>query len=164
VTHRRIFSEKTCTTMRELLTKSIKDAKTSTVRLDGIDVAGKTGTSRKPNANGRGYSPNVFTSFVGFFPAQAPKVLIMVVVDSPQMAEAWGSTVAGPIFHNIAEETVSYLGLNPIKVVHHENLPVAMEIPAAKPTTSPTSLPAQNLPPVPSIQSQSAVTKRMMNH
>jgi cell division protein FtsI (penicillin-binding protein 3) len=164
VTHRRIFSEKTCATMRELLTKSIKDAKTSTVRLEGIDVAGKTGTSRKPNANGRGYSPNVFTSFVGFFPAQAPKVLIMVVVDSPQMAEAWGSTVAGPIFHNIAQETVSYLGLNPIKTVHHENLPVAMEVPAAKPTTSPTSLPAQNLPPVPSIPSQSAITQRMMNH
>lgn len=126
VTHRRIFTEKTCATMRELLTKSIKDAKTSTVRLDGIDVAGKTGTSRKPNANGRGYSPNVFTSFVGFFPAQAPKVLIMVVVDSPQMAEAWGSTVAGPIFKNIADETVSYLGLKPVKIVHKEAGPVAV--------------------------------------
>jgi cell division protein FtsI (penicillin-binding protein 3) len=118
VTHRRIFSEKTCSVMRELLTRSIKEAKTSTVRLEGVDVAGKTGTSRKPNAKGRGYSPNVFTSFVGFFPAQNPKVLIMVVVDSPQMAEAWGSTVAGPIFKNIAEETVSYLGLNADKIAH----------------------------------------------
>jgi cell division protein FtsI (penicillin-binding protein 3) len=131
VTHRRIFTEKTCATMRELLTKSIKDAKTSTVRLDGIDVAGKTGTSRKPNANGRGYSPNVFTSFVGFFPAQSPKVLIMVVVDSPQMAEAWGSTVAGPIFKNIADETVSYMGLKPVKIVRKE---------AASTTPAPTSV------------------------
>lgn len=120
VTHRRIFTEKTCATMKELLAKSIRDAKTSTVRLEGIDVAGKTGTSRKPNANGRGYSPNVYTSFVGFFPVQAPKVLIMVVVDSPQMAEAWGSTVAGPIFKNIAEETVSYMGLKPVKIVRKE--------------------------------------------
>lgn len=126
VSHRRIFSEQTCTTMRELLTRSIKEAKTSTVRLEGIDVAGKTGTSRKPNPNGRGYSPNVFTSFVGFFPAQSPKVLMMVVVDSPQMAEAWGSTVAGPIFKAVAEETVGYLGLRPVKI--------ASEAPAAKPS------------------------------
>ncbi len=116
VTHRRLFSEKTCTDMRDLLTKSIQDAASSTVRLETVAVAGKTGTSRKPNPNGHGYSPNVFTSFVGFFPAQAPRVLVMVVVDSPHMAEAWGSTVAGPIFHNIAEETVSYLGLNPAKI------------------------------------------------
>jgi cell division protein FtsI (penicillin-binding protein 3) len=120
VTHRRIFTEKTCADMRELLTRSIREAKTSTVRLDSVEVAGKTGTSRKPNPNGRGYSPNIFTSFVGFFPAQAPKVLIMVVVDSPQMAESWGSTVAGPIFKNIAEETVSYLGLNASKVTSHK--------------------------------------------
>lgn len=116
VTHRRIFSEKTCADMRELLTRSIKEAKTSTVRLEGVDVAGKTGTSRKPNASGIGYSSDVYTSFVGFFPAQSPKVLIMVVVDSPNMAESWGSTVAGPIFRNIAQETVSYLGLNAAKI------------------------------------------------
>ncbi len=113
VTHRRIFSAKTASEMTTLLTRSIREAKTSTVRLDSMDVAGKTGTSRKPNANGRGYSPNIFTSFVGFFPAQSPKVLIMVVMDSPKMAESWGSTVAGPVFKNIAEETISYMGLNP---------------------------------------------------
>ena len=122
VNHRRIFSEQTCADMRMLLTRSIQEAKTSTVRLTGVTVAGKTGTSRKPNANGRGYSPNVFTSFVGFFPAQAPKVLMMVVIDSPQMAEAWGSTVAGPIFRNIAEETVGYLGLNTDKIRRRKTL------------------------------------------
>lgn len=118
VTHRRIFSPHTCAVMTELLTRSIQEAKTSTVRLEGVEVAGKTGTSRKPNPNGRGYSPNVFTSFVGFFPAKQPKILMMVVVDSPQMAEAWGSTVAGPIFRNIAQETVSYLGINADKIAH----------------------------------------------
>lgn len=125
VTHRRIFSPKTCAIMTDLLTRSIQDAKTSTVRLEGVEVAGKTGTSRKPNPNGRGYSPNVFTSFVGFFPAKQPKVLMMVVVDSPQMAESWGSTVAGPIFRNIAQETVSYLGLNADKIAHGSTLHAA---------------------------------------
>ena len=132
VTHRRIFTPKTCAIMTDLLTRSIKEAKTSTVRLEGIDVAGKTGTSRKPNPNGRGYSPNVFTSFVGFFPAQNPKVLMMVVVDSPQMAEAWGSTVAGPIFKNIADETVSYLGLNADKIAHGGALGAPSRMPPAR--------------------------------
>lgn len=116
VTHRRIFSPKTCFELRDILVASIRDAKTSTVRIEGVDVAGKTGTSRKPNAGGRGYSNNLYTSFVGFFPAQNPKVLMMVVIDSPQMAEAWGSTVAGPIFKEIAKETISYLGLNTVKM------------------------------------------------
>ena len=116
VAHRTIFSPKTCEEMRILLTRSIAEAKTSTVRLDTVEVAGKTGTSRKPNANGRGYSPDIYTSFVGYFPAKNPRVLMMVVLDSPHMAEAWGSTVAGPIFKNIAEETVSYLGLSPAKM------------------------------------------------
>jgi len=154
VTHRRIFTEKTCATMTELLTKSIKDAKTSTVRLEGIDVAGKTGTSRKPNANGRGYSPNVFTSFVGFFPAQAPKVLIMVVVDSPQMAEAWGSTVAGPIFHNIAEETVSYMGLKPVNI-GHSTTPTG----AKAATTTPVAVAVNPAPKVSAPALKTAQTK-----
>ncbi len=107
----RVISKATAKTITEILVESIQTAKTSTVRLEGINVAGKTGTSRKPKENGRGYDSSVFTSFVGFFPAEAPKVLIMVVVDSPAVGEAWGSTVAGPIFKAIAEETVSYLGL-----------------------------------------------------
>jgi cell division protein FtsI (penicillin-binding protein 3) len=146
VTHRRIFSEKTCATMRELLTRSIKEAKTSTVRLEGVDVAGKTGTSRKPNPNGRGYSPNIFTSFVGFFPAENPKVLMMVVVDSPHMAEAWGSTVAGPIFKNIADETVSYLGLNAAKIAHRgasQSSPHPLDINTAQTTTHPMAAPGK---------------------
>ncbi len=116
VDRRRVFSPETAQTVTELLTESIQSAKTSTVRIEGMEVAGKTGTSRKPKENGRGYEANVFTSFVGYFPAKKPQVLIMVVVDSPQMAEAWGSTVAGPIFKAIAKETISYLGLNTVKM------------------------------------------------
>ena len=113
---RRVFSETTTATMTDLLTESIQTAKTSTVRVEGMEIAGKTGTSRKPSADGRGYGSDIFTSFVGYFPARHPKVLMMVVVDSPHMAEAWGSTVAGPIFRNIAKETIGYLGLNTVKM------------------------------------------------
>ena len=109
----RVISEETSATVRGLLAKSIRQHAHSTVSLHGIEVAGKTGTSRKPNANGQGYSDDLFTSFVGFFPAEQPKALVVVVIDSPQMAESWGSTVAGPIFKNIADQMLPYLGLRP---------------------------------------------------
>lgn len=107
----RVLSEGTARTVTDLLSESIATAETSTVRLADVAVAGKTGTSRKPSLDGRGYSDEVFTSFVGYFPAEDPQVLVLVLVDSPQITEAWGSTVAGPIFKAIAEETVAYLGL-----------------------------------------------------
>lgn len=116
VKQRRVLSEKTSKTITNLLATSIETASTSTVRLKGFRVAGKTGTSRKPKENGRGYDSTLFTSFVGYFPAEDPRLLVMVVVDSPGIGEAWGSTVAGPIFTAIAEETISYMGMKPVKI------------------------------------------------
>jgi cell division protein FtsI (penicillin-binding protein 3) len=109
IVQRRVLSPKTCQAMTDLLLASIERQKNATVKVTGVAVAGKTGTSRKPAT--KGYSNNVFTSFVGYFPARNPQVLMMVVVDSPKVAEAWGSTVAGPIFQRIATETVRYLGI-----------------------------------------------------
>lgn len=113
ITRRRVISSQTAQTVTELLAESIETAQTSTVRLDGFRLAGKTGTSRKPLENGKGYSSELFTSFVGYFPAEDPRVLMMVVVDSPSTGNAWGSTVAGPIFKDIATQTIGYLGLQP---------------------------------------------------
>jgi cell division protein FtsI (penicillin-binding protein 3) len=110
---RRVFSPQTASALTHILVQSIDAPKQSTVRLDGYELAGKTGTSRKPNAQGTGYTNDVYTSFVGYFPARHPEALIMVVIDSPKMGEAWGSTVAGPIFKEIAEETIRYLDIKP---------------------------------------------------
>ncbi len=129
---RRVLSKETARTVTRLLTESIETAPNSTVKLKTLKVAGKTGTSRKPKENGRGYDNNLFTSFVGFFPAEDPQVLMMVVVDSPTIAEAWGSTVAGPIFASIAEETISYMGMKPARIA---SPPPAPKPPA--PTVSP---------------------------
>lgn len=117
VVKRRVLSEETAHTVTDLLAESIHAAPSSTVRLDGYPVAGKTGTSLKPVENGRGYSHELFTSFVGYFPANDPKVLMMVVIDNPKAGNAWGSTVAGPIFKEIALQTAGYLGLKPTRTV-----------------------------------------------
>lgn len=113
VTSHRVISPEVAQQTAKLLAQSIQNAKHSTVRIKGVPVAGKTGTSRKPNENGAGYSKDIFTSFAGFYPADKPKLTVFVVVDSPTMFDSWGSTVAGPIFKEIAGETLDYFHLRP---------------------------------------------------
>lgn len=109
---RRILSFETTKIITNILKDSISASKAEAGKVAGYYVAGKTGTSRKPNPKGSGYITGaVFTSFAGYFPADNPRVLIMVVVDNPKGAEVWGSTVAGPVFNAIAAETARYLNI-----------------------------------------------------
>ena len=56
------------------------------------------------------------TSFVGFFPASRPQVVLSVIVDDPQVpgGRAYGSSVAAPSFHHIAEQLIQYLEIKPV--------------------------------------------------
>lgn len=112
IKYRRVLSPETAKTVTGLLKESISKSKAIAGKVPGYYVAGKTGTSRKPNPNGVGYIPNcVFTSFVGYLPADNPELLVMVLVDNPKGSEVWGNTVAGPVFNSIAEEAARYLNI-----------------------------------------------------
>lgn len=54
---------------------------------------------------------NYITSFIGFFPANDPKVVIYVAIDYPKGITAYGGTVAAPIFRNIAEDAITALDI-----------------------------------------------------
>ena len=83
-------------------------------RLDHHDVAGKTGTSRKYIA-GKGYSDlHYFASFIGYFPARNPEVLISVIFDEPR-GSIYGGVVAGLVFREIGQKLSSYLDIPPSK-------------------------------------------------
>jgi len=111
---RKVLSPSTAKTLTGILKESIQASESKAGKIPGYYIAGKTGTSRKPNPNGAGYLPNqVFTSFVGYFPAKNPQVLIMVVVDNPKGVEIWGSTVAGPVFNSVATEVARILNIEP---------------------------------------------------
>ena len=74
-------------------------------------VAGKTGTAQK--AGRGGYLPGkYYASFVGFFPADAPALCILVSMDEPK-GDYYGGLTAAPVFRAIAERTAGYLGLKP---------------------------------------------------
>ncbi len=111
---RQAISPETARAMRKLLEGSVRSSKSSAGKIPNFTVAGKTGTARKPNPRGSGYLTGVvYTSFAAFFPASDPQILIMVVVDSPKGAEVWGSTVAGPVFNEVATFVTRHLNMKP---------------------------------------------------
>jgi cell division protein FtsI (penicillin-binding protein 3) len=79
----------------------------------GYRVAGKTGTAQKIDPRTGAYSSSQLVgSFVGYVPAENPRLAIVVVIDEPRV-EAWGGVVAGPVFRRIAEQVLPHLGVSP---------------------------------------------------
>lgn len=103
-------------TVTQVLTDSINGSK-SPIKMEKYNIAAKTGTSRKPNENGAGYTNKLYTSIVGYMPSSDPEVLIYVIVDSAQGGEIWGSTIAAPIFKEVSTQVVHILNLRPDKNV-----------------------------------------------
>lgn len=80
-------------------------------RLPGWRVAGKTGTAQKADAATGGYSLDKrFSSFVGFAPVDAPRVVIGVFIDEPK-GEVYGGDVAAPVFRELTEHALKARGV-----------------------------------------------------
>ncbi|HEX5656373.1 MAG TPA: penicillin-binding transpeptidase domain-containing protein [Polyangiales bacterium] len=80
--------------------------------LEGYLVAGKTGTAQKADPRG-GYADDSWTAtFVGFAPAQRPKLVVSVVIDEP-VVEHYGGLVAGPVFKRITAAALRHMGVSP---------------------------------------------------
>ncbi len=110
----RTLSEDTAEKMRKLLMQVVDDKQGTgrATRIAGYSIAGKTGTADKVE-NGR-YSGNVISSFLGFYPAENPKVIAFVLFDSPQTAH-YSSMTAVPVFKEIASGVLKYLRIPPSK-------------------------------------------------
>jgi cell division protein FtsI (penicillin-binding protein 3) len=81
--------------------------------LDGFDVAGKTGTAQKADPVRGGYSAKKrVASFVGFVPANNPRLVALVLIDEPEV-NVYGGTVAAPVFRNIAQGALRHLAVAP---------------------------------------------------
>jgi cell division protein FtsI/penicillin-binding protein 2 len=108
----RVISERTSAQLRQMLEGVLEPGGTaSSVTVPGYVLAGKTGTAQK--VEGGTYSDSRYVaSFVGFAPAQHPKLLVTVVVDEPLYVHT-GGEVAAPVFGQIAEFALPYLGISP---------------------------------------------------
>jgi len=114
VVRRHPISAQTAKALTEIMRGAVLPGGTGTLgAVPGYDVAGKTGTAQKIDPLTGGYSATrMVSSFVGFLPADDPKLAILVVVDEPQ-TEHWGGTVAAPVFQRIAAQAVRHLGIVP---------------------------------------------------
>jgi cell division protein FtsI (penicillin-binding protein 3) len=83
----------------------------------GIDVpgfrcAGKSGTAHKYDPALHGYSESKYlASFVGIAPAEAPRIVVVAMIDEPDSRDYYGASVSGPVFARVASETLRYLGV-----------------------------------------------------
>lgn len=110
----RVISEENSAIMREILLSVVNEGSGKNAYIPGYRVAGKTGTAQKYKETG-GIDPDkVVASFVGFAPADDPQVIVLFMVDEPQVAVDFGSVVAAPYVKMIMEDTLRYLGVEPI--------------------------------------------------
>ncbi len=111
---KRVISKQTARVLTNILADSIDASTSKAGKIPNYRIAGKSGTSRKPKPNGRGYLKNkLYTSFVGYLPVRNPQFVILVVIDSPNIKHNWGSTVAGPVFNSIALQAARLKGIEP---------------------------------------------------
>jgi cell division protein FtsI (penicillin-binding protein 3) len=106
---RRVISKETADLVAQMMIRVVEDENgVGRARVDGYTIAGKTGTAEIPSPTGYEANSSIVT-FVGFFPADDPQVAVLVKLDRP--TEYWGSMVAAPVFHDLAQRLIILMGI-----------------------------------------------------
>jgi cell division protein FtsI/penicillin-binding protein 2 len=109
----RVIGKETSAELRKMLEGVLGDGGTaSEVSVPGYVLAGKTGTAQKV-VDGTYSETQYIASFVGFAPADDPRLLAAVIVDDPK-GDYYGGSVAAPAFGKIAAFALPYLGIAPV--------------------------------------------------
>ena len=103
-THENICTAETSETMRYLLEKVVSEGTGKNAKIEGFSIGGKTATSQTLPRSDHKY----ISSFLGFAPADNPKVLVLVVINNPQ-GIYYGGTIAAPVAKEIFENILPYL-------------------------------------------------------
>ena len=109
----RVISEETCAKVSTILQRVVEEGTGEKARLAGYTAAGKTGTAQKIDHRTGAYSKKYYvSSFAGYAPATIPKLVILVMIDSPE-GDIYGGSVAAPVFKAVAEQSLAYLQVTP---------------------------------------------------
>jgi membrane peptidoglycan carboxypeptidase len=106
---RRPISRETARAMTHMLQAVVEDEGTGVLAASlEYPVAGKTGTAQKPSPRGGYLKDKYLASFIGFAPADDPRIVVYVGLDEPK-GYYYGGQVAAPIFREVVEKTLRYL-------------------------------------------------------
>lgn len=144
----RAVSSQTAAILRRFFSGVVDSGTGRAAQIEGISVAGKTGTAEKPDLANRRYFKNRYiASFAGFFPADSPKIVGLIALDDPQGAH-FGGEVAAPVFKRVAEKILALLS-EPLRPSQPEVEPPALLRLASSPARSglePGRCPAELVP------------------
>ena len=109
----RVITELTSAKMRMMMQGIVTEGTGKEAALNGYSSAGKTGTAQKIDAKTHTYShTQLVASFAGFAPVSAPAIAVTVVIDNPTVgASKYGGVVSAPVFAQVAQEVLEYLGV-----------------------------------------------------
>lgn len=103
---RRVISEKTSETIRNILESVVSVGSGKNAYIEGYSIGGKTATSQTLPRSANKY----ISSFIGFAPAENPQILGMCVIYDPK-GIYYGGTIAAPVVREIFDDVLPYLGI-----------------------------------------------------
>lgn len=112
VTRDNIISAATSKKVRNTLASVVTNGTGRNAYIEGYEVGGKTGTAQKVK-DGAYMEGNYILSFIGFAPANDPKIVVLVAVNNPKGVVQYGGAVAAPIARRIIEDSIDELKINP---------------------------------------------------
>ena len=105
---RRVISEQTSATMRELMEYTVTDGNGKNVAVEGYRVGGKSGTSQKLDSDDEKAR---IASFVGVAPIDDPKLAVLVCLDEPHSWTTAGGSLSAPVVASVLHDSLEYLGV-----------------------------------------------------
>lgn len=132
---RRVMDRQTAETLMGVFTGVVERGTGTNARVPGFKVAGKTGTAWKAREDGRGYTRNYRSSFVGMFPASDPEIVVLVMIDEPKRRGFYGGSVAAPVFNKIVRRLV-HLPDGPVESVPESDDGLPLHLASIEPNTA----------------------------